>query len=41
MKSEDRYVGIDVAKSRLDIAVRPDEEQWSVPNEEEGIDTPW
>ena len=39
MKSEDRYVGIDVAKSRLDIAVRPDEEQWSVPNEEEGIDT--
>ena len=39
MKSEDRYVGIDVAKSRLDIALRPDDEQWSVPNEEEAIDT--
>ena len=39
MKSEDRYVGIDVAKSRLDIALRPDDEQWSMPNEEEAIDT--
>lgn len=39
MESEDRYVGIDVAKSRLDIAVRPGEEQWSVTNEEEGIGT--
>ncbi len=40
MESEDRYVGIDVAKSQLDIAVTPGEEQWSVSNEEEeGIDT--
>jgi|TARA_B100001971_G_scaffold186341_1_gene186240 transposase len=37
MKSEDRYVGIDVSKERLDVAIRPGEEQWSADNEEEGI----
>ena len=37
MRSEGRYIGIDVAKKQLDIAVRPGEEQWSVANEEEGI----
>lgn len=37
MSSEDRYIGIDVAKERLDIAVRPGEEEWSVANDEEGI----
>src|SRR5687768_1085520 len=31
------YVGIDVAKARLDIAVRPTGEQWSAPNDEAGI----
>ena len=31
------YVGIDVAKVRLDIAVRPTGEQWTVPNDEAGI----
>jgi hypothetical protein len=31
------YVGVDVAKARLDLAVRPTGEQWSVPNEEAGI----
>ena len=37
MKSESLYIGIDVAKERLDVSVRPGEEQWSVANEEEGI----
>jgi transposase len=31
------YAGIDVAKARLDIAVRPTGEQWSAPNDEAGI----
>lgn len=31
------YLGIDVSKERLDIAVRPTDEEWSVPNEEQGI----
>jgi transposase len=30
-------VGIDVAKARLDVAVRPREEAWAVPNDEGGI----
>lgn len=34
----ERYVGIDVAKAGLDVAVRPTDEQWSVPNDEAGID---
>ena len=34
----DVYVGIDVSKERLDIAVRPTGESWHVPNDEEGID---
>ncbi len=39
MKPEGGYVGIDVAKGQLDIAVRPSEEHWSVSNQEEGIGT--
>lgn len=31
------YVGIDVAKAHLDVAVRPSGQQWVVPNEETGI----
>ena len=38
--SEGRYVGIDVSKGQLDVAVEPGEEHWSVGNEEEGIGTP-
>jgi len=34
----DVYVGIDVSKERLDIAVRPTGESWHVPNDEQGID---
>ncbi len=34
----DVYVGIDVSKVRLDIAARPAGEEWSLPNDEEGIE---
>lgn len=37
MESKGRYIGIDVSKERLDVAMRPGEEQWSVANEEDGI----
>lgn len=30
-------VGVDVAKERLDVAVRPSGEGWSVANDEPGI----
>ncbi len=30
-------VGVDVAKDRLDVAVRPSGETWSAPNDEAGI----
>lgn len=39
VSSEGRYVGIDVAKRQLDVAVQPGEEHWSVANEQEGIGT--
>ena len=32
------FVGIDVAKARLDIALRPSGEAWSAPNDPAGID---
>src|SRR5947209_7194309 len=31
------FVGIDVAKDKLDIAVRPSAEQWVTPQTEEGL----
>ena len=34
---EDLFVGIDVSKATLDVAVRPSNESWSVPNSEPGI----
>jgi transposase len=37
MASTPVTVGIDVAKARLDIAVRPSGAQWHVPNDEDGI----
>ena len=39
MNADRPYVGIDVAKAHLDIAVRPDGMQWSVVNDEEGFGT--
>ena len=31
------YAGIDVARARLDIAVRPSGEQWTTPHDDAGI----
>src|SRR5215470_9272250 len=33
------FVGIDVAKAQLDIALRPAGERWSVPNDTNGVTT--
>ena len=33
------FVGIDVAKVQLDIAVRPSGERWAVPNDADGVVT--
>jgi transposase len=37
LESEGPYVGIDVSKDQLDIAVRPDGDTWSMPNDASGI----
>ena len=37
MGSEPRFVGIDVSKARLDVAVRPAGKSWVLPNDETGI----
>lgn len=37
MSAQSSFVGIDVSKARLDVAVRPTGEQWSVSNDEAGI----
>ena len=37
MRSEPRFVGIDVSKARLDVAVRPAGKSWGMPNDETGI----
>jgi transposase len=39
MSAPQCFVGIDVAKAQLDIAVRPTGDRWSVPNDEAGIAT--
>ena len=31
------FVGIDVAKAQLDIALRPSGERWTVPNDTNGV----
>ena len=36
MTPQERYVGIDVSKKNLDIAVRPGDEHWTVANDEDG-----
>ena len=33
------FVGIDVAKAQLDIALRPSGERWAVPNDADGVVT--
>ncbi len=37
MKEFQLFVGIDVSKERLDVAVRPTGETWQVPYDAEGI----
>lgn len=39
MSSSPCYVGIDVAKDHLDVALRPAEESWIVANETDGLET--
>ena len=38
MRSEPRFVGIDVSKAHLDVAVRPTGTSWALPYDETGID---
>ena len=38
MKREPTYVGIDIAKDRVDIAVRPTGQSWSASYEEEEVE---
>ena len=37
MKQQETYVGIDVAKDRVDVAVRPGGDMWSVDYDERGM----
>ena len=37
MGQEGIYIGIDVAKAKVDVAVRPTGERWEVPRDEAGI----
>lgn len=39
MNTSEHFIGIDVAKAHLDIAVLPSGESWTVSNDEMGIDT--
>lgn len=37
MNDPQTFIGIDVSKGRLDVAAVPSQEQWSAPNDEDGI----
>ena len=37
MKQEETYVGIDVAKDRLDVGIRPEGDIWSVDYDEQAV----
>ena len=37
MEQETIYVGIDVAKAQLDVAVRPADDRWEVSHDDAGI----
>ena len=39
MTSDRVFVGIDVSKDRLDVALRPSAERWAVANDDAGIAT--
>ena len=38
MERKETYVGIDVAKAGMDIAVCPTDESWAISNDEQGSD---
>ena len=38
MRSEPMFVGIDVSKAHLDVAVRPTRQIWALPYDETGIE---
>ena len=37
MEQEPIYVGIDVAKAQVDVAVRPTDDRWEVSHDETGV----
>ena len=37
MEQESTYVGIDVAKAQVDVAIRPTDDRWEVPHDETGV----
>ena len=37
MEQESIYVGIDVAKAQVDVAIRPTDDRWEVPHDETGV----
>ena len=37
MEQEAIYVGIDVAKAQLDVAVRPTDDRWEVSHDDAGV----
>ena len=38
MEGEPRFVGIDVSKAQVDVAVRPTGKRWTLPYDETGIE---
>jgi biotin carboxylase len=40
METAPLWIGIDVAKDQLDVAIGPAGETWSVPNDDEEIRSP-
>ena len=38
MKQKSTYVGIDLAKTSIDVAVRPEGGAWRMPHDEAGIE---
>ena len=37
MEKEATYVGIDVAKAQVDVAVRPTDDRWEISHDQAGI----
>ena len=37
MEQKAIYVGMDVAKAQVDVAVRPTDDRWEVPHDQKGI----